>query len=647
MILPARNTNDFCMSEENKKVEEEVANTPETTQEAAAESAAETKSETVEEAPAKEEAPEVVEESTEFDWDEFEYGIASKGKAQREELTKLYEESLTSIDEHTITEGKVINMTDREAIVDIGYKSEGVISLNEFRYNPDLKVGDQVEVLVDKTEDKEGQLVLSHRKARSIKAWDRVNEAHDNEEVVKGYIKCRTKGGMIVDVFGIEAFLPGSQIDVKPIRDYDAYVDKNMEFKIVKINHEFKNVVVSHKALIEADLEEQKREIIGKLEKGQVLEGVVKNITSYGVFIDLGGVDGLIHITDLSWSRINHPSEVVELDQTLNVVILDFDEDKTRIQLGLKQLEAHPWDNLDSELKEGDKVKGKVVVLADYGAFVEIIPGVEGLIHVSEMSWSTHLRSAQDFMKVGDEVEAVILTLDREERKMSLGIKQLSTDPWTDITTKYPVGSKHEGAVRNFTNFGVFVELEEGIDGLIHISDLSWTKKIKHPSEFTSVGAKLEVVVLDIDVENRRLSLGHKQVEDNPFETYATLLEEGSVIEGKVLRKVDKGAEIVFENLGVEAFVPSRHMVKEDGSEVAADERIDFKIIEFNPDARRVVASHTELHKQVKADKQKADRVQAKKAVKVINSNVERSTLGDLDALSKLKEQMEDDEKNG
>ncbi|QNR23368.1 30S ribosomal protein S1 [Croceimicrobium hydrocarbonivorans] len=635
------------MSEENKKVEEEVANTPETTQEAAAETAAETKTETVEEAPAKEVAPEVVEESTEFDWDEFEYGIASKGKAQREELTKLYEESLTSIDEHTITEGKVINMTDREAIVDIGYKSEGVISLNEFRYNPDLKVGDQVEVLVDKTEDKEGQLVLSHRKARSIKAWDRVNEAHDNEEVVKGYIKCRTKGGMIVDVFGIEAFLPGSQIDVKPIRDYDAYVDKNMEFKIVKINHEFKNVVVSHKALIEADLEEQKREIIGKLEKGQVLEGVVKNITSYGVFIDLGGVDGLIHITDLSWSRINHPSEVVELDQTLNVVILDFDEDKTRIQLGLKQLEAHPWDNLDSELKEGDKVKGKVVVLADYGAFVEIIPGVEGLIHVSEMSWSTHLRSAQDFMKVGDEVEAVILTLDREERKMSLGIKQLSTDPWTDITTKYPVGSKHEGAVRNFTNFGVFVELEEGIDGLIHISDLSWTKKIKHPSEFTSVGAKLEVVVLDIDVENRRLSLGHKQVEDNPFETYATLLEEGSVIEGKVLRKVDKGAEIVFENLGVEAFVPSRHMVKEDGSEVAADERIDFKIIEFNPDARRVVASHTELHKQVKADKQKADRVQAKKAVKVINSNVERSTLGDLDALSKLKEQMEDDEKNG
>lgn len=628
------------MSEENKDLAPEE-------QQPVAQEEQTTTNETAPKEETKEEAPAAEEVVTEFDWEEFEYGIAAKGKADREELTKLYEETLSTIDEHTITDGTVINMTDREAIVDIGYKSEGVISLNEFRYNPDLKVGDQVEVLVDKTEDKEGQLVLSHRKARSIKAWDRVNEAHDNEEVVKGYVKCRTKGGMIVDVFGIEAFLPGSQIDVKPIRDYDAYVDKNMEFKIVKINHEFKNVVVSHKALIEADLEEQKREIIGKLEKGQVLEGVVKNITSYGVFIDLGGVDGLIHITDLSWSRINHPSEVLELDQTLNVVILDFDEDKTRIQLGLKQLEAHPWDNLDGDLKEGDTIKGKVVVLADYGAFVEVIPGVEGLIHVSEMSWSTHLRSAQDFMKVGDEVEAVVLTLDREERKMSLGIKQLSTDPWTDITTKYPVGSKHEGAVRNFTNFGVFVELEEGIDGLIHISDLSWTKKIKHPSEFTSVGAKLEVVVLDIDVENRRLSLGHKQVEDNPFETYATLLEEGSVIEGKVLRKVDKGAEIVFENLGVEAFVPSRHMVKEDGSEIAADEKIDFKIIEFNADARRVVASHTELHKQVKADKQKADRAQAQKAVKVINSNVERSTLGDLDALSKLKEQMEDEEKEG
>lgn len=587
------------------------------------------------------------EEPAVFDWEEFEHGIVAKSKKEREELTKLYEETITTVDEHSVITGKIINMTDREAIVDIDYKSEGVISLNEFRYNPDLAVGDEVEVLVDKQEDKDGQLVLSHRKARAIMAWDRVNEAYDHEEVVKGYVKCRTKGGMIVDVFGIEAFLPGSQIDVKPIRDYDAYVDKNMEFKIVKINHEFKNVVVSHKALIEADLEEQKKEIIGKLEKGQVLEGVVKNITSYGVFIDLGGVDGLVHITDLSWSRINHPSEVVELDQNLNVVILDFDEDKTRIQLGLKQLEPHPWDNLDKELSVGDKVKGKVVVLADYGAFVEIIPGVEGLIHVSEMSWSTHLRSAQDFMKVGDEVEAVVLTLDRDDRKMSLGIKQLSPDPWTDITTKYPVGSNHKGTVRNFTNFGVFVELEEGIDGLIHISDLSWTKKIKHPSEFTSIGAVMEVVVLDIDVENRRLSLGHKQVEDNPFDTYATLLEEGSVMEGKVARIVDKGSEVLFENIGVEAFVPKRHMQKEDGSELEADEVADFKIIEFNPDARRVVASHTELHKQMKSEKKKTERKQASQAVKKVQTNVERSTLGDLDALSKLREQMEDDEKEG
>lgn len=634
-------------SEEVKEVEEPKQKEGE---KAAAPTEVKTEEEQVEQAEAPEVEAETAEaeeeEEKEFDWDEFEYGIAAKGRKEREELTKLYEETITTIDEHSLIDGKVINMTDREAIVDIGYKSEGVISLNEFRYNPELSVGDTVEVLVDKQEDKDGQLVLSHRKARAIKAWDRVNEAHDNEEVVKGYVKCRTKGGMIVDVFGIEAFLPGSQIDVKPIRDYDAYVDKNMEFKIVKINHEFKNVVVSHKALIEADLEEQKKEIIGKLEKGQVLEGVVKNITSYGVFIDLGGVDGLIHITDLSWSRINHPSEVVELDQTMNVVILDFDEDKTRIQLGLKQLEAHPWDNLDENLSVGDKVKGKVVVLADYGAFVEVIPGVEGLIHVSEMSWSTHLRSAQDFMSVGDEVEAVVLTLDREERKMSLGIKQLTPDPWTDITTKYPVGSKHKGTVRNFTNFGVFVELEEGIDGLIHISDLSWTKKIKHPSEFTSIGAVLEVVVLDIDVENRRLSLGHKQVEDNPFETYATLLEEGSVMEGKVARLVDKGAEVLFENLGVEAFVPKRHMQKEDGNDIAEGEIVDFKIIEFNADARRVVASHAELHKQVKAEKQKVEKKQTKQAVKKIQTNVERSTLGDLDALSDLKKQMEEDEKD-
>jgi small subunit ribosomal protein S1 len=595
----------------------------------------------------QEEQPEPVEpEPVEFDWEEFEYGLAAKSKKERAELTELYEETITTVEEHSLIDGEIINMTDREVIVDIDYKSEGVISLNEFRYNPDLAIGDKVEVLVDKQEDKEGQLVLSHRKARAIKAWDRVNEAHDQEEIVKGYVKCRTKGGMIVDVFGIEAFLPGSQIDVKPIRDYDAYVDKNMEFKIVKINHEFKNVVVSHKALIEADLEEQKKEIIGKLEKGQVLEGVVKNITSYGVFIDLGGVDGLIHITDLSWSRINHPSEVVELDQTMNVVILDFDEDKTRIQLGLKQLNAHPWDDLDENVSVGDTVKGKVVVLADYGAFVEIIPGVEGLIHVSEMSWSTHLRSAQDFMSVGDEVEAKVLTLDREERKMSLGVKQLTPDPWTDITTKYPVGSKHKGTVRNFTNFGVFVELEEGIDGLIHISDLSWTKKIKHPGDFTTIGATLEVVVLDIDVENRRLSLGHKQAEDNPFETYATLLEEGSVMEGKVARLVDKGSEVLFENLGVEAFVPKRHMVKEDDSELKEGEVADFKVIEFSAENRRVVASHTELHKKVKADKAKAQQKQTKQAVKKIQTKVERSTLGDLDALSKLKEQMKDDEKD-
>ena len=652
----AEETTEEVTAETTEEVAEEVTETPaaEVTEEVAEETpaeepVAEESAETTADTPAEDTGAEPAEAEpveAEFDWDEFEYGLKSRSKKERDELTALYEETITSIDEHTVTEGKIINMTDREAIVDIGYKSEGVISLNEFRYNPDLKVGDAVEVLVDKQEDKEGQLVLSHRKARAIKAWDRVNEAFDNEEVVNGYVKCRTKGGMIVDVFGIEAFLPGSQIDVKPIRDYDAYVDKTMEFKVVKINHEFKNVVVSHKALIEEDLEEQKKEIIGKLEKGQVLEGVVKNITSYGVFIDLGGVDGLVHITDLSWSRINHPSEVVELDQKLNVVILDFDEDKTRIQLGLKQLEAHPWDNLDKELSVGDKIKGKVVVLADYGAFVEIIPGVEGLIHVSEMSWSTHLRSAQDFMKVGDEVEAVVLTLDREERKMSLGIKQLTPDPWTDITSRYPVGSQHKGTVRNFTNFGVFVELEEGIDGLIHISDLSWTKKIKHPSEFTSIGAVLDVVVLDIDVENRRLSLGHKQVEENPYEVYETLLEEGSVVEAKVTEIVDKGAEILFENLGIEAFVPGRHMEKEDGTKIEKGEVTDFKIIEFNKDSRRVVASKTEIHKAVQAEKTAKERKQTKQAVKKIQGNVERSTLGDIGALSDLKKQMEKDEKS-
>ena len=591
-------------------------------------------------------APVVEEAPAEFDWDEFEAGITSISKQQREELTKMYEETISPSLEGEVVSGKVTQISDREAIIDIGSKSEGVISLNEFRYNPDLKEGDDVEVLVDLQEDKNGQLVLSHRKARAIKAWDRVNEAHDNEQVVTGYVKCRTKGGMIVDVFGIEAFLPGSQIDVRPIKDYDVYVDKTMEFKIVKINHEFKNVVVSHKALIEADLEEQKREIISKLEKGQVIEGVVKNITSYGVFIDLGGIDGLIHITDLSWSRINHPSEVVEIDQKINVVILDFDEAKTRIQLGLKQLEAHPWDALDADLKEGDKVKGKVVVIADYGAFVEVIPGVEGLIHVSEMSWSTHLRSAQDFVKVGDEVEAVVLTLDREDRKMSLGIKQLSTDPWTDITTKYPTNSKHTGKVRNFTNFGVFVELEEGIDGLIHISDLSWTKKLKQPSDFSHIGAELEVVVLDIDEENRRLSLGHKQVEDNPWETYETLMEEGSTLSGKVVEVTDKGANILIENIGVEAFCPARHMVKEDGSKIEKDEVIDVVVIEFKREARRVLVSHTNIHKQIETANKEKETKATGKAVKRVQGKVEKTTLGDLDALSQLKADLEGDEEN-
>lgn len=589
-------------------------------------------------------------ETGEFDWDAYEQGVKVTG--DRAELEKMYEDTLTSSVEHQVVKGKIIAKTDREVIVDINSKSEGVVSLNEFRYNPDLKIGDDVEVLVDKQEDKYGQLVLSHRKARSIQAWDRVNQAFEADEIVNGFVKCRTKGGMIVDVFGIEAFLPGSQIDVKPIRDYDAYVEKNMEFKIVKINHEFKNVVVSHKALIEADLEEQKREIISKLEKGQVLEGIVKNITSYGVFVDLGGVDGLVHITDLSWSRINHPSEVVELDQKINVVILDFDDEKSRIQLGIKQLESHPWDALSEELKVDDKVKGKVVVLADYGAFVEIQPGVEGLIHVSEMSWSTHLRSAQDFVKVGDEVEAVILTIDREDRKMSLGIKQLSPDPWTDITEKYPLNSQHKGTVRNFTNFGVFVELEEGIDGLIHISDLSWTKKIKHPSEFTSVGAELEVVVLDVDTENRRLSLGHKQLEENPWENYEAVFEVGSQHTGKVAEMVDKGCEVYFDTFGVEGFCPARHMAKADGGKLAKGDVAEFKVIEFNKDAKRILVSHAQLHKDAVAEekasnkaKGEAEAASTRSNIKKIQSSVEKTTLGDLDELAKLKEQMEKDEK--
>ncbi|MEZ4857766.1 MAG: 30S ribosomal protein S1 [Flavobacteriaceae bacterium] len=571
-----------------------------------------------------------------FNWHNYEEGIDQVDEGQLQEFEKLVAENFVDTLNDEVVEGVVVYLTDRDAIIDINAKSEGVISLNEFRYNPNLKVGDKVEVLIDVREDATGQLILSHRKARTIKSWDRVNKAHDEGTVVNGFVKCRTKGGMIVDVFGIEAFLPGSQIDVKPIRDYDVYVGKTMEFKIVKINHEFKNVVVSHKALIEADIEEQKKEIIGQLEKGQVLEGVVKNVTSYGVFVDLGGVDGLIHITDLSWSRINHPNEIVDLDQKLNVVILDFDEDKTRIQLGLKQLNAHPWEALGKELKVGDKVKGKVVVIADYGAFIEIAEGVEGLIHVSEMSWSTHLRSAQDFVSVGDEVEAVVLTLDREERKMSLGIKQMTPDPWTDITAKYPVGSNHTGIVRNFTNFGVFVELEEGIDGLIYISDLSWTKKIKHPSEFTNIGDKLEVVVLELDVEGRKLSLGHKQTMDNPWDKYEDDFAVGTKHTAAIDEMVDKGAVINF-NEDISAFIPKRHLEKEDGSELKKGEEAEFVIIEFNKEFKKVVASHMSIHKEEEAKI-------VKQAAKAAAQQAEEAkpTLGDANAkLQEIKDKME------
>ncbi|WP_299767210.1 30S ribosomal protein S1 [uncultured Dokdonia sp.] len=571
-----------------------------------------------------------------FNWEKYEEGIDVVDDEQLEEFEALVAKNFVDTLNDEVVEGTVISITDRDAIIDINAKSEGVISLNEFRYNPDLKEGDKVEVLIDVREDATGQLVLSHRKARVIKAWDRVNAAHDEGTIVNGFVKARTKGGMIVDVFGIEAFLPGSQIDVKPIRDYDQYVNKTMEFKVVKINHEFKNVVVSHKALIEADIEEQKKEIIGQLEKGQVLEGVVKNVTSYGVFVDLGGVDGLIHITDLSWSRINHPNEIVELDQKLNVVILDFDEDKTRIQLGLKQLSKHPWDALSETLKIGDKVKGKVVVIADYGAFIEVEEGVEGLIHVSEMSWSTHLRSAQDFVKVGDEVEAVVLTLDREDRKMSLGIKQLAPDPWTDITSKYPVGSRHEGVVRNFTNFGVFLELEEGIDGLIYISDLSWTKKVKHPSEFCAVGDKLEVVVLELDVEGRKLSLGHKQIEENPWDKYEADFGVGTKHTASIEEIVDKGATVAF-NEDITAFIPTRHLEKEDGSRLGKGEEAQFQVIEFNKDFKRVVASHMVIHKE---DEARIVKQQAKKAK--AQADEAKPTLGDAnDALAALKAKME------
>ncbi len=584
----------------------------------------------------------------EFDWD----NIVSDGKVakskEREEFEKMYDQTLSTITENEVIDGTVVSMNKREVVINIGYKSEGVVSLNEFRYNPELKPGDSVEVYVESQEDKDGQLVLSHKKARALRSWDRVNEALEKDEIIKGFIKCRTKGGMIVDVFGIEAFLPGSQIDVKPIRDYDVYVEKTMEFKVVKINHEFKNVVVSHKALIEEELEQQKKDIIAKLEKGQVLEGTVKNITSYGVFIDLGGVDGLIHITDLSWGRVNHPEEIVQLDQKLNVVILDFDDDKKRIALGLKQLTPHPWDSLDKELKVGDSVKGKVVVLADYGAFVEIQPGVEGLIHVSEMSWSQHLRSAQEFLQVGDEVEAQILTLDREERKMSLGIKQLKTDPWSNVDEKYAVGTKHTATVRNFTNFGVFVEIEEGVDGLIHISDLSWTKKIKHPAEFTSIGDTIEVVVLEIDKENRRLSLGHKQLEENPWDVFESVFTVGSIHEGTVVEVLDKGAVIALP-YGVEGFVTPKHLVKEDGNTAKVDEKLDFKVIEFSKSAKKIILSHSRVFEDEKKDAETAEKKQkaatTKKAVKKIKTNLEKTTLGDITELASLKSEMEEEQK--
>ena len=586
-----------------------------------------------------------------FNWDAYENGEAVTSMSH-EDLEKAYDGTLNKVNDREVVDGTVIAMNKREVVVNIGYKSDGIIPLSEFRYNPDLKVGDTVEVYIENQEDKKGQLILSHKKARATRSWDRVNAALENEEIIKGYIKCRTKGGMIVDVFGIEAFLPGSQIDVKPIRDYDVFVGKTMEFKVVKINQEFKNVVVSHKALIEAELEQQKKEIIGKLEKGQVLEGTVKNITSYGVFIDLGGVDGLIHITDLSWGRVSDPKEVVELDQKLNVVILDFDDEKKRIALGLKQLTPHPWDALSSDLKVGDKVNGKVVVMADYGAFIEIAPGVEGLIHVSEMSWSQHLRSAQDFMKVGDEVEAVILTLDRDERKMSLGIKQLKQDPWETIEEKYPVGSKHTAKVRNFTNFGVFVEIEEGVDGLIHISDLSWTKKVKHPSEFTQIGADIEVQVLEIDKENRRLSLGHKQLEENPWDVFETVFTVGSVHEGTIIEMLDKGAVVALP-YGVEGFATPKHLVKEDGSQAQLDEKLSFKVIEFNKDAKRIILSHSRIFEDAAKAEERAEKKAASNAKKTtkreeapaIQNQAASTTLGDIDALAALKEQLENKKK--
>jgi small subunit ribosomal protein S1 len=581
-----------------------------------------------------------------FDWDSIGKKFEIYDAAEKARLEQEYDRTLSSITEHEVIDGTIVAMNFREVVINIGFKSDGVLPLNEFRYNPDLKVGDKVEVYVENQEDPSGQLLLSHKKARILKSWERINTAYETQEIIKGYVKSRTKGGLIVDIFGIEAFLPGSQIDVKPIRDYDVFVDKVMEFKVVKINHEYKNVVVSHKALIEDELEAQKAEIIKKLEKGQILEGTVKNITSYGVFIDLGGVDGLIHITDLSWGRISHPEEIVKLDQKIKVVILDFDENKKRIALGLKQLTPHPWDSLSETMKVGDKIKGKVVVIADYGAFVEIAPGVEGLIHVSEMSWSQHLRTAQDFLKVGQEVEAVILTLDREERKMSMGIKQLIPDPWANIKEKYPLKSKHTATVRNFTNFGIFVELEEGVDGLIHISDLSWSKKIKHPAEFTKTGEKIDVMVLDIDVDNRRLSLGHKQLEENPWDVFESVFSVGSVHSGTIVNMNDKGA-IVALPYGVEGFAPLRHLTKEDGSHAKEEEILDFKVIEFSKDNKKIILSHSKVHQDIaggekrgESDEKKKVKDSAKKSVKKVKDNLEKTTLGDIESLANLKSDM-------
>jgi small subunit ribosomal protein S1 len=650
---PAEESKAEAIEEKAEKVESEgpvkaEKKADEAEEEKIEEVSAEEKTEETPAEPVEAKTENETEETGEFDWESLETGQDAYSDKQRSDLEKMYDNTLNTVTEKEVLEGTVIALNKREVVVDIGYKSDGIVSLNEFRYNPELKIGDKVDVYIESLEDKKGQMILSHKKARATRSWDRVNEALEKDEIIKGYIKCRTKGGMIVDVFGIEAFLPGSQIDVKPIRDYDVFVGKSMEFKVVKINHEYRNVVVSHKALIEAELEQQKKEIIAKLEKGQVLEGTVKNITSYGVFMDLGGVDGLIHITDLSWGRINHPTEIVELDQKLNVVILDFDDDKKRIALGLKQLTPHPWDKLDENLKVGDTVKGKVVVLADYGAFVEIAPGVEGLIHVSEMSWSQHLRSAQDFLKVGDEVEAEILTLDREDRKMSLGMKQLKADPWEKIEENYGVGTKHKATVRNFTNFGVFVEIAEGVDGLIHISDLSWTKKIKHPSEFTSIGEEIEAVVLDIDSENRRLSLGHKQLEENPWDVFETIFTTDSVHEGTVVDLMDKGAVVALP-YGVEGFATPRHLVKEDGTQAKQDEKLDFKIIEFNKSAKRIIVSHSRIFEDEKRTedtaKRKSQSRSAKKAVKSVNDNIEKTTLGDISDLAALKTQLEKKEK--